>query len=96
MTDAADGVSHAYEGVDLGEVIRETGTTAQAGAVEVSFGKRQKLNLPGGANLFVVDTVDGRRGSGYVPYYAIVKGEEDSGRILNEVECITITPRRSL
>jgi hypothetical protein len=82
LSDPTTGQPHTYEGVNLEDLLAPRTLVSESAVIEVSFDKHQTLRIPG-ANLdadtkpIVVDTIDGRTLTGYVPYYFLARTREE-------------------
>ena len=94
--DATTKASHVYEGVALEQLVPDADLASEAARVEIEFGSSKTMTLSGidlggGKKLIVVDTVDGKPLSGYVPFYFLAKNGD---KPITDVECITVRSSR--
>ena len=93
LPDPTTGTNHTYEGVNFDTLIPHTAPRSKDEIIEVSFGSQQTVtilssDLDPNAKPMVVDTVDGKKLTGYVPYYFIAKtraGKQDAIKNVKEI-----------
>ena len=95
LTDPTTNTPHAYEGVALERLMPATALALEGEIIQIEFGSHQKLTIAGidldpGTKLMVIDTVDGKRLSGHVPYYFVEKCRGKSLEKLTDVQSITV------
>ncbi len=95
FTDAATGTTHTYEGVNFESLIPNMGSRSESENIEVSFGSHQTMTILGAdldpsSKPMVVDTVDGKQITGYVPYYFIAKTRRDSAVPIKNVKLLSV------
>ena len=96
VIDAATHASHVYEGVALARFFPAT-AHSQGEMIDVEFGSHQSITFSGTdldpqSHLIVVDTVDGKPLSGYVPYYLVARFRGKPPQTITDVRCIDIHP----
>lgn len=95
LTDPMTKASHLYEGVALEQLISAKPVVLQGESIEIQFGSRQTIKIPrmdldSQSTPMVIDTVDGKRLSGYAPYYVVIKLRGKPAETIADVQCIAI------
>jgi hypothetical protein len=95
ITDPATGLSHVYEGVSVEELVPTGVSNDESGTLEVSSEHKQKTtilfrNADFQTTPIVADKVDGKKLTGYVPYYFVVKTRQGGESTLRDVKHITV------
>jgi hypothetical protein len=95
MADPATGLSHVYEGVSVEQLVPTGALNRESGSLEVSSEYKQKMTIVCRDVDFqtppiVADTIDGKKLTGYVPYYFVVKTREGGESTLRDVKQITV------
>jgi hypothetical protein len=95
VTDSVTGLSHTYEGVSLERLLPNGNLNPESGTVEVFPEHQHKVSIQCGDVDFqlspmVADIVDGKKLTGYAPYYFVVKTHEGSASALQTVHLITV------
>ena len=96
LTDAATGTTHTYDGVNFESLIPNIGSRSESEKIEVPFGSHQTMTILGAdldpsSKPMVVDTVDGKQLTGYVPYYSIAKNHEGNAAPIKNVKLISVS-----
>jgi hypothetical protein len=94
LTDPATKTSHTYEGVVLDQLVQNVGTL-ESENLKISFGSRQSVTILGReldveTKPMIVDSVDGKRLTGYAPYYFVAKSRHKALQPTADVSCIAI------
>jgi hypothetical protein len=97
LPDPGTGTMHTYEGVNFETLIPNTASRSGSEIIEVSFGSHQTMtilstDLDSSAKAMVVDTVDGKKLTGYVPYYFVVKTRQGNASPIKNVKLINVKP----
>jgi hypothetical protein len=95
LSDPVTRMTHTYEGVQLEDLMHGLAVGTELHTVEISFDRRPRLrlsasNLDRSVQPLIVDTLDGKKLTGYVPYALVVKTHEGPPMSLTGVQCITI------
>ena len=95
LTDPKTKTSHVYEGVALDQLVPPKTFASEGESIEVQFGSHQITRISGvdlesQTKLVVIDTIDGKQLSGYVPYYVVLKFRGKRPETIAAVQCITI------
>jgi len=82
LSDPSTGLPHTYEGVNLEDLLPQGTLVSESAVIEVFFAKHQTLAIPGtdlhaDTKPIVVDTIDGRTLTGYVPYYFLARTRKE-------------------
>jgi hypothetical protein len=97
LLDPSTGISHEYEGVALEHLLSAPASGLQFSTLEISYGHHQKKTILGRTwdshyNPLVVDTIDGEKLTGYVPYFFILQDQGAVGlaQPLQNVDLISV------
>lgn len=95
LPDPATGAAHTYEGVNFETQILGRSSRSGSEIIEVCSGSRQTVtiltaDLDPSTERMVVDTVDGKKLTGYVPYYFFAKTRQGGLAPIKNVKQITI------
>jgi hypothetical protein len=95
ITDPATGLSHVYEGVSVEDLVPTGVLNHESGSLEVSSEHKQKTTIlcrivDFQTTPIVADKVDGKKLTGYVPYYFVVKSRQGGESTLRDVKQITV------
>jgi hypothetical protein len=95
LSDPATGTNHTYEGVNFEALSPNTASRSGLEIIEVSFGSHETVtilsaDLDPATKPMVVDTVDGKKLTGYVPYYFIVKTRQDRPVPIKSVQLLSV------
>jgi len=95
LPDPTTGTKHTYEGVNFETLIPGTSSRSGSEIIEVCFGSHQTVviltaDLDPSTEPMVVDTVDGKKLTGYVPYYFIAKTRQGGLAPNKDVKQITV------
>jgi len=99
LTDPSTGLAHTYEGINLEALLQPGIFGSETAGVKISFGSHETLAIPRsdfdpGTKPMVADTVDGKRLTGYVPYYFVTKIRGKNTAPFKDVELIAVDPQR--
>lgn len=94
LSDTATNTTRTYEGVALDQLAQNVGTLENEN-LKISFGSRQSVTILGreldvGTRPMIADTVDGKRLTGYAPYYFVAKSLHKALQPYTDVWCITV------
>ena len=95
LVDPATGASHLYGGVPLSTFLPQGILDTASAVIEVSLDSHHSVTIPNvdldpSAEPIVVDTVDGKTLTGYVPYYFLAKRQQENAALNKDVKLITI------
>lgn len=95
VADPATGITHTYGGVNLEELVPGASLSSAGSRFETSYGHKQKAaflvaDLDPDSKPLVVDTLDGKHLTGYIPYYLVIKARERPISILTAVDEISV------
>jgi hypothetical protein len=97
LPDPSTGISHKYEGVALEHLLSAPPSGLQFSTLEISYGHQQKKTILGSAvdshsGPLVVDTIDGEKLTGYVPYFLVFLSQGAAGptQPLQNVDLISV------
>jgi hypothetical protein len=98
LEDAMTRIAHKYEGVKLEYLFSGAGLRFGSETIEVSYGHHQKMTILDSAiasdsQTLVADTIDGKRLTGYVPYFLIIQSRAGQRftQPLKDVKLISVT-----
>jgi len=97
LTDPTTGQLHVYEGVSIKNLVPGGVLIHQSGSLEISAEHKKKVtvlcsNLDFNTLPVVADTVDGKKLTGYVPYYFVVQAREGFAGPFPNVKMIEVKP----
>jgi hypothetical protein len=95
FVDPVTGASHLYEGVPLSTFLPQGILDTASAVIEVSLDSHRSVTIPSvdldpSVEPIVVDTVDGKKLTGYVPYYFLAKKQQENAELNKDVKLITI------
>jgi hypothetical protein len=95
LPDPTTGTTHTYEGVDFETLIPSTAYQSGSDIIEISFDTHQTMtisraDLDPAERPIVVDTVDGKKLTGYVPYYFIARTRQNNAAPIKNVRRISV------
>lgn len=95
LVDPPTGASHLYEGVPLSTLLPQGTLNTAPVVIEVSMNSHHSItirnvDLNPNEEPIVVDTVDRKTLTGYIPYYFLVKKQQENGALNKDVKLITI------
>jgi hypothetical protein len=97
LIDPATGQSHMYEGVRIENLAPGGVLNRESGSLEISTEHKKKVTIRCSDVDFktppiVADTVDGKKLTGYVPYYFVAQAREGVEAALRNVKMIEVKP----